>query len=337
MKVSVCIPNYNYARYIARTIRSVLVQEDPLEVVVSDNASTDASVPTIEALGDPRVRVTVNGCNVGFAGNLDRAARLATGDLMIMLSSDDLVRPGALAAYRRLAAPGAILSSALDVIDPDDKITGRMGPEPVWSQADRVPELDALAGGPVYRVEAGELLRRSLLSMKNPFHFATTAYPRALYQAVEGYGGGRLMNPDKWFHWRLLGAADQAYVVDHPHFAYRWHPANQTAQQASSGALKFLVDEYVSTLELDAKLLEKARLTRDEVIAAFVEHSVVRHALATLAKGDPVRARRTLEFGHSVYPAALRKNWKAWTLAGLLALGPIGKRVAAEAYRRVMT
>ena len=52
--------------------------------------------------------------------------------------------------------------------------------------------------------------------MKNPFNFAATVYATELYRRVEGYGGGRLYNPDKWFHWKVLGAADMAYFIDAP-------------------------------------------------------------------------------------------------------------------------
>ena len=46
---SVCIPNYNYAAYIERTIRSVLAQTYPhYEIVVVDNASTDDSAKVVE-------------------------------------------------------------------------------------------------------------------------------------------------------------------------------------------------------------------------------------------------------------------------------------------------
>src|SRR5262249_61055753 len=113
----------------------------------------------------------------------------------------------------------------------------------VWRESDRSADLDGVAGAAVYKVSARELLRRSLLSMQNPFQFAATVYPRSLYEAIEGYGGSRLINPDKWFHWKLLAKAETAYFIDRPLFAYRWHASNQTAQQAGSGALKYLVDE----------------------------------------------------------------------------------------------
>src|SRR4051794_36793463 len=105
VKISICIPNYNYERYLGRTIRSVLDQEDPdLEILVSDNASTDRSVEIASQFDPGRVRVRINERNFGFAANLDRVASMATGDVLIMLSSDDLMRPGALAAYRTLWA-----------------------------------------------------------------------------------------------------------------------------------------------------------------------------------------------------------------------------------------
>ena len=340
MKFSICIPNFNYEQYIERTIRSVLEQShDDLEVLISDNASTDRSVEIIKGINDPRIGLRVNVCNVGFAGNLDKAASMATGDWMIMLSSDDLMRPGALAAYQAFVErlgperDTAVISSAVDVIDHDDKVTGKIGPEmQVWRQSDLAPSLEAGVDAPVYRVAAPELLRRCLQTMKNPFNFAATAYPRALYQRIEGYGGGRLINPDKWFHWRLLSVADTAYFIDRSCFAYRWHPQNQTAQESSTGALKYLVDEYASTLEINEMALERAGMTRDQVARAFVEYDIARHGLATLARGQRQRAQRILDFGRAVYPQFTKRNKKVKALAALLSLRPLGQNIAKRAY-----
>lgn len=336
-KLSVCIPNYNYEKYLPITLKSVLSQPIELEVVVADNASTDGSVKVIESFKDARVRVQVNAANVGFAGNLDRAARMATGDVLLMLSSDDMVNEGTLPLYAQMfdrIEPDAVLSSAATIIDSNGLPTGQLKADPtLWRPEDEVHGYPAPAGAKVYRVAAHELLKRCLHSLRNPFTFLATAYPKALYAAVEGYGGNRLMNPDKWFHWKLLGAASWAYFIDAPLFSYRWHATNQTAQQAQSGALKYLVDEYVSTFELDAKLLEKLGLSRPDVERAFVEHDIARHGLAVLAKGQAEKSRRILLFGASAYPTHALKNWKWWALGGLLATGPLGRYVAKASYR----
>jgi glycosyltransferase involved in cell wall biosynthesis len=255
MRFSICIPNYNYGRYLGQTIESVLSQKGvEFELLISDNASTDNSVEIIRGFSDPRIRLVINPCNVGFAGNLDRVGSLATGDYMIMLPSDDLIKPGALLEYQSLLrelgenSSRVVLSATWDVIDSQGVKTGILGPDKLlWGNGDRTPRFDSVARFPVHAVGAEDLLKRCLMRLKNPFNFAATCFPRALYNEVGGYGGNRLVNPDKWYHWKLLSVADVAYFVDFPLFSYRWHSANQSALEMNAGSLKFLIDESKST------------------------------------------------------------------------------------------
>lgn len=342
MRFSICIPNYNYGRYLGQTIKSVLDQEGAeFELLVSDNASTDDSVEIVKSFADPRIRLNSNACNVGFAGNLDRVGSMAAGDYMIMLSSDDLMHPGTLQQYQSLLqelkphAAEVILTSTWDLIDSNGAKTGVQGPDQeLWTDADRIETLEAVVNHRVYGVVGDVLLKRCLGRLRNPFNFAATCYPRALYTKVEGYGASRLVNPDKWFHWKLLSVARQAYFVDGSLFSYRWHPANQSALEMNAGALKFLVDEYVSTLEFDASLLRRLGIDREEMIRAFLENDVINHALATLARGNRGRAKRILRFGEAVYPDQLRARKRRWLLHSLLWLGPLGKQIARLAYAR---
>src|ERR1044071_9268039 len=135
--LSVMIPNFNYGRYIGETIESVLAQDrSQFEIVVCDNASTDDSVSVVRGYRDPRIRLSVNPCNVGFSSNLERVAAMARGRRMLLLSSDDRMTPGALAAYARLeAALGpradtAVWGTATAVIDSKGVRTGRFDPDP---------------------------------------------------------------------------------------------------------------------------------------------------------------------------------------------------------------
>jgi glycosyltransferase involved in cell wall biosynthesis len=342
LKFSICIPNYNYGKYIGRTIQSVLAQDvTDFEIIVSDNCSTDDSWDVITGIRDPRVKPFRNRCNVGFAGNLDRAAGRATGEFLITLSSDDVMRDNAIASYQQLfglvggSATESVVSSTVDLIDSCDHVTGKIGPDPeLWKQQDRSSELEAALGVRVYSVESGELLRRCLLTMKNPFNFAATCFSRKLYEKVEGYGGGRLINPDKWFHWKVLAAAKRAYWIEQPLFAYRWHANNQSSIQAGAGALKYSIDEYVATLEIDEQMLKRANLTQEKVIEVFTDRDIARHGLATLARGERTRAKRLLRFGKAVYPDYVRKNPRAWALSALLWMGPFGYPLARWAYQR---
>jgi glycosyltransferase involved in cell wall biosynthesis len=343
MKFSVCIPNYNYGRFLGRTIQSVLDQTHAdFEILVSDNASTDDSVSVVRGFHDPRIHVSINRCNVGFAANLDRATRGATGDFLILLSSDDVMRPNALEAYARtLSALGeqagdTVLCSSCDMIDEHDRVTDHLDlPRgAVWRESDRDVELSSAVHIPAYRLEAKRLLHRSVPRMQNPLFFCATAYPRRLYEAVEGYGGNRLIGPDKWFHWRLLGSAESVVFLRQPLFAYRWHVSNQTSQQSQSGAMKYVLDGYMNSFEADTSLLEKAGMSRDNLERAFIEFDVVRHGLAILSEGRRTMARRTLALGRAAYPQHLRSNWHAWVFRGLLALGPLGTWAAKRLRRR---
>lgn len=334
--LSVMIPNFNYGRYIGETIQSVLAQAPSnVEIVVSDNASTDDSVKTVATFGDPRIRINVNPCNVGFSSNLERVAQMARGNRMLLLSSDDKMAAGAIEAYRKLeaalgpAADRAVWGSATAVIDADGRRTGRFDPDPkCWRDAREEPALTAAVGYPVRSIEAATLLRRSLELLRSPLPFLTTCYPRALHDLVGGYAGGRLMNPDKWFLWKALGAAEMVYSIDHPLFEYRVHAASQGPQQARSGALKHLTDEYVATFNLPEEVLAKASITREQLAAAFIEQDIVLRGFVAVSEGQRSLARRGLHFGRAAYPELVRSNPRVWALRGLLALGPVATPLA---------
>lgn len=343
MKFSICIPNYNYGDYIGRTIASVIEQNDrDFEILVSDNRSSDNSIDVIKGFDDPRITLHVNACNVGFAGNLDKAASMATGDVLILLSSDDVMLPGALNAYRQLyealdeaASVRAIVSSSVNLIDENDKITEVRGADPkIFARADATSNLPAPGGATVYRVDGDELLKRCIKEMSNPFHFCATAYPRTLYERVEGYGGSRQYGPDKWFHWRMLGAGGVAHFIEHPLFGYRWHSQNQASGEAGTGTLKFLTDEYLTSYSVDKAVLERIGMTLEDVQKAFVERDIAEHGLSTLATGSALRASRVRHFGLAAYPQLCRSSRKFKALEALLALGPLGKSIASFAYRR---
>lgn len=334
---SICIPNFNYGRYLGETIATVLSQDvADLEVCVSDNASTDDSREVVGQIADERLRLSVNPTNVGFAPNLDRAGSMATGKTMIMLSSDDVMNPGALSAYQRLLAEvdprTSVIGSAIGVIDADGHDLGRVAAHPgVWREDDRDAAVSAAVGLDVYSAPAGDILRRSVERMRNPFHFATFAYPRDLYERVGGYSGQRLVNPDKWFNWRILGVAERAYFVNADLFSYRWHDSNQTAVMKKSGALKFLVDEYAATFQLDGDVLDRIGVPREIVERAFVDQDIALRGLRDVANGDRSDLARPIHFARATYPEHARRSTPLWALRVARLLGPIGTAIARPA------
>lgn len=95
-KFSIGIPVYNAADHLAQTLNSVLAQSfADLEIVISDNASSDATPEIARSYADrdARVRYEANDVNIGIAGNFSRAYRLSRGEYFKWQAHDDLLEP----------------------------------------------------------------------------------------------------------------------------------------------------------------------------------------------------------------------------------------------------
>jgi glycosyltransferase involved in cell wall biosynthesis len=95
--VSIGIPTYNRSAPVRRAIRSALGQDHPeLEVVVSDDGSTDDTAEVVGAIAesDPRLRLIVQPANLGHARNFDAVLQAARGEYFMWLSDDDWLDAG---------------------------------------------------------------------------------------------------------------------------------------------------------------------------------------------------------------------------------------------------
>jgi len=95
LRVSVITPSFNQARFIERTIRSVLQQDHPdLEYIVLDGGSTDGTIEILDAYSD---RITwVSEKDQGQSHAINKGLAIATGEIVAYLNSDDTYEPGAL-------------------------------------------------------------------------------------------------------------------------------------------------------------------------------------------------------------------------------------------------
>ena len=149
-RLTVIIANYNYARFLPRSVESALsVDWADVEVIVVDDGSTDDSLAVLEQYRD-RVRV-IESENRGQREAVNLGFSHATGDAVLFLDSDDVLAAGVAAA----AAPLLIGDVA--------KVQFRM---------QRIDEQDAPIGSPFpdYRtVPSAPRIRSWVLR--------TTAYP----------------------------------------------------------------------------------------------------------------------------------------------------------------
>lgn len=97
--LSVVIPTWNRARLVREAIQSALQQRaGEVEVIVVDDASTDATAEALEREFGSRIRLLRLEHRRGPGGARNAGARLAQGEFLAFLDSDDVWLPGKLDA-----------------------------------------------------------------------------------------------------------------------------------------------------------------------------------------------------------------------------------------------
>ena len=125
--VTIVTPSYNQGRFIRATIESVLTQDYPaIEYIIMDGGSTDETAAIASEYKD---RLTfISEPDRGQSHAINKGFRMARGDIVSWINSDDIILPGAVGhAVRALILHprvGAVYGEGY-TIDRDGNITGR--------------------------------------------------------------------------------------------------------------------------------------------------------------------------------------------------------------------
>ncbi|OHB77539.1 MAG: hypothetical protein A2Z34_11320 [Planctomycetes bacterium RBG_16_59_8] len=209
--VSVVIPVFNCARFVAEAIESVFAQSfADFELIVIDDASTDESARICARYGE-RIRLLKNETNGGIGYTRHRGAREARGRHIAYLSADDVWYPEYLETMIEEATkhPGKILFSRYYFVKEDgDPWLGFVVPpfrtheefkSKVWDYAERF----------------------------NCFvNFSTTFFPIEVFGKVSFDPDQRICEDLKF----LLQSMEhfEYHLVEKPLLKYRLHETNQT-------------------------------------------------------------------------------------------------------------
>jgi glycosyltransferase involved in cell wall biosynthesis len=217
-KVSVVVPNYNYARFLRRRIESVLNQSfQDFEIILLDDCSTDESKTIIcEYAHDPRVRIEFNEKNSGTAfKQWNKGVALAQGEFVWIAEADDF------ADERLLERLVPVLETSPDVVlaycrswrvSADDRPDGFLdciGPDPQrWESDHSANGLDECRG--------------LFMTCDLVPNASAVVFRKAIYDGVGGADETLSMTGDwkVWFAMVLRGR--MAYISD-PLNYYRFH------------------------------------------------------------------------------------------------------------------
>ena len=236
--VSIVIPSYNHARYLADAIDSILAQDYPhIELIVIDDGSTDGSTDILRRYTG-RVRWEAQS-NQGQVATLNRGWLMSQGDFLGYLSADDLLLPGAIAeevACLRENRDAVLAYCDFNLIDPDSAI--------------------------VRRVVAPEFDYRAMVTK-----FVCAPGPGAIFQRAAFEKAGLW---DSNFHqmldyeyWLRLARIGRFVRVPRTLAAYRVHPGSQTfaaTQQIRPAEPVRIIEQYFANSALPSDILSDKNL-----------------------------------------------------------------------------
>lgn len=223
--ISICMPNYNFAQYVAEAIESVLKQSyTDFEFIIIDNCSTDNSADIIRqyAEKDTRIRFCINDRNIGMVNNLNLCLQRADGNYIKYLLSDDL-----------LASPRA-LEKMVAVLEADKEIalvaTAR---NMINDRSDIRQVLSEYRGNDLY--VGTDIIQDCLLEQKNKIGEPSVVMFRKK-DAMRGFDGRyrQAVDLEMWLY--LLEQGNFAYI-DEPLCSFRSHPNQQTRANIAQGVL----------------------------------------------------------------------------------------------------
>jgi glycosyltransferase involved in cell wall biosynthesis len=188
-RVSVVVPSFNNASFIAGTISSILNQTmRDFELIVADHSSSDGTPNIIkEFLSDRRVTLTRTEAGGGAQRNWNRVSQLASGEFVKLVCGDDLLHEDALEV--QLAAleahPGvALVSSQRRIVDARGRqVIGRRGLAGLngVERGPRAVRRSVVVGSNIFGEPACVLMRRDQLAQAG---WWTSQFPYLIDQAT---------------------------------------------------------------------------------------------------------------------------------------------------------
>jgi glycosyltransferase involved in cell wall biosynthesis len=281
--VSVCVPAYNAERWIAGALESAVGQTyEELEIVVADNASTDATVELARAVGDPRIRVESTPQTIGAVANHNRAIRLSHGAFVKFLHADDLLLPTCVEEMVALARE----DESIGLVFAPREVVVEEAPDPEWGELFARPH-EYFSG--LERVNDGRRLFRELLDAG--FEANWVGEPTAVLVTRGALGHVGLLN-ERLFQiadlelWARIMVSCRVGFVDRFLSVYRHHGESGTARNAR------VQRDWFDQPWLLEGLLAIPDLTPDErsrlvALRRAALRRAARHQLGRLARGRP--------------------------------------------------
>jgi glycosyltransferase involved in cell wall biosynthesis len=321
--VSVVMATYNFERFVARSIESVLAQDypaDKLDIVVVDDGSTDSTAESVQPYLD-RVRY-VQKPNGGVLTTINRGIEEARGELICLASGDDEYAPGKIRAQvdMMVARPEVgLVYTDLELVD--DR--GVQFNPSLWA----VSQITPVRGRPF-----GALLARNVVSG------GTMMFRASLKEHYHP-----IPESAAWEDWyialKIAAVAEIDYIAE-PLYRYRYHGQNMNLGATGDKLAGLLREELKFRRSLLAEL-EPGLLTAGELMvgwAAFNNNATTLSQMTSQPIEEllPVSDEQRKRSAEAVAAAGVAASGRAeFLLVNALALDPWNLEAQAGLTRAV--
>ena len=94
MLISIIIPSRDRAVYLKYSVQTALnIQDENIEIIISDNASTDHTQEIIQGIDDIRLKYFNTNKRISMRANFENALKASSGDYVIFFGDDDGILP----------------------------------------------------------------------------------------------------------------------------------------------------------------------------------------------------------------------------------------------------
>jgi glycosyltransferase involved in cell wall biosynthesis len=215
--VTIAVICYNQEKFIEEAVQSALAQTyTPLEVVITDDCSTDNTFSLIEKtvsgyIGPHKVIIHRNENNLGLAGNVNKAWDLSSGEFLVSQGGDDISLPHRTSrlveAWQSRNPRPDVVYSGVVLIDEDGKEISRN-----IKVAEKAPPIDDTVTGRNVFVAGG----------------CAASYPRSLHYFTGPLNSGVIAEDFVYSFRAMLG--NGVVGIEEPLVLYRQHSASIIGQ-----------------------------------------------------------------------------------------------------------
>jgi glycosyltransferase involved in cell wall biosynthesis len=228
--ISICIPNYNNAKYLEKCIQSALnINYENKEIILVDDNSSDNSLEIAESFSSS-IKIFKNETNIGQAKNTNKSISLSKGDFIVILHSDDQL----LSNFGEKLVP---------LLENNDNIIMAIGERKETDENEKIVSIT-----PFYNTDCfieGE--KQAKVFMMMSFLPCQVLFRRDTFIKSGQVNEKHIVNLDGllWFQLSLLG--DVAYIQEEV-CIYRIHAENTTSKYNKT--INHMMEYYITLSEM---------------------------------------------------------------------------------------